>query len=387
MNAGDGNVNVIRLGYVAGTDYSRNAMLNGDGNSWVGAGEGGSKMFTDFINNGAVSGTKLTQLASASESTVFVSDSGYAYLVVGAQNYQSGNYDGISVWQFGTSNLTNPAGNTLAVDNTVVHKTSSEEVTGYKNFSGGMKTNNADIETYLDMIGDGETGAYSVRHKVTAAGNGDYPSVIPNTVLYTASGYQYHRTWELPFVSDATNTVNIDNLIGNGSVVFSSKYVAGTLPTGFSGWGNLTFGHANSGSSNNRYQLLHDTHGYNTYVRYMDAGTWLAWQQLATVNDTGWLDLPLASGVTGTARYRIINDEVKIQIYNVSGITGTSITTGLISNLPFGVAKTGYFTGVIGNATVGVAITDQEQLYVYKTLNGSFSATDTARISFSWPIN
>ncbi|WP_252251313.1 pyocin knob domain-containing protein [Clostridium sp. VAP52] len=82
-------------------------------------------------------------------------------------------------------------------------------------------------------------------------------------------------------------------------------------------------------------QIAYSIHDVNVIaVRVQSNGSWSEWKQLATVDDTGWLDLPLNSGITNydNCMYRKIGNKVTLT-GRAKGISGTS---GSIGTLPSG---------------------------------------------------
>jgi hypothetical protein len=172
---------------------------------------------------------------------------------------------------------------------------------------------------------------------------------------------------------------------GMNSFTGTPPWGAGVGTSDWSGIINHINNNVTNSTSSNAFQVYFGTGTGQIWVRNR-AISWGAWK-LITDSDTGWLNLPLANGVSGTATYRIVNEQLYVKLYNLTGFNGVGTTNGIVSNLPFNVANTGYFVGNIGNAAVSVAITDDNQIYVYQTLSGTFTATDKLRLSFNWTIS
>lgn len=233
MNSGDGDYTVLTMGSVAGSNYSRTPMLNGDGSAWLAAGEGARQTWADYIANGSVSGTKLSDISANSENTVIVSDSGYAYIVVGAQSYQNGDYDGISVWKLGSTYLTNPKGNYLADDTEVVHNSGNESVSGVKTFSsaikanGGVTGNASTASKWSSNINFKLTGDVSGSVSFDGSGNVSMDTsgsdLVHKSTKETISGIKTFD--ENIYMNKAIVVQNADN--SNSGYYFSSSDVSG----------------------------------------------------------------------------------------------------------------------------------------------------------------
>ncbi len=107
------------------------------------------------------------------------------------------------------------------------------------------------------------------------------------------------------------------------------------------------------------------------YVRYVNLAnnTFSEWQQLATADDTGWIDLPLASGISSesgwTCQYRKVNNLVQLRGI-IKGITTETQSDKVIATLPVG------FRPFATNITLLPRSTnDDNYLKIYVSANGT----------------
>ena len=97
------------------------------------------------------------------------------------------------------------------------------------------------------------------------------------------------------------------------------------------------------------------------------------------VTDTDWLDIPLAEGRTGTAKYKVSLGKVFVHIDNVKGITAEGNNAqGQIGTLP--VNPNPYYTRYVGQAgsTVrGITIAPNGVIYVWSSMGNTMSEDDS----------
>ena len=122
--------------------------------------------------------------------------------------------------------------------------------------------------------------------------------------------------------------------------------------------------------------------GDNTYMgtnTFMDGVTLSGKNEVNNLTDTDWLDIPLAEGRTGTAKYKVSLGKVFVHIDNVKGVTATGNNAqGQIGTLP--VNPSPYYTRHIGQAasTVrGITIHPNGVIYVANAMGNTMSEDDS----------
>ncbi len=113
-------------------------------------------------------------------------------------------------------------------------------------------------------------------------------------------------------------------------------------------------------------------------------GTWLEkWKQLATVEDTGWIDLPLASGITVdgkiTPQYRRVNN----QVFICGSILGVDSTGKVVATLPVGFrpSRANYYVGfTTGTYTNAIRIDSNGNIIVQSNSSGTYDPTRFATL-------
>lgn len=107
-------------------------------------------------------------------------------------------------------------------------------------------------------------------------------------------------------------------------------------------------------------------------------GAWSVWTRLSEdTNDTGWINIPIKSGVTGTVKAKRIGDIVTMEFYNVgtsaSDIEIAYIPTGMRPRVPYYFPITPY-----GNSTSFKHITVFEgRVYQYSLLPTAYDIRTT----------
>lgn len=96
------------------------------------------------------------------------------------------------------------------------------------------------------------------------------------------------------------------------------------------------------------------------------------------ITDTDWLDIPLAEGRTGTAKYKVSLGKVFIHIDGVKGITATGNNAqGQIGTLPANpIPYYTRYTVLAGSTSRTVTITSTGVIYVSYTLEDTMSEND-----------
>ena len=122
--------------------------------------------------------------------------------------------------------------------------------------------------------------------------------------------------------------------------------------------------------------------GDNTYMgtnTFMDGVSLNGKNKVNDIKDTDWLDIPLAEGRTGTAKYKVSLGKVFVHLDSVKGVTASGNNAqGQIGTLP--VNPSPYYTRHIGQAgsTVrGITITPNGVMYVANAMRNTMSKDDS----------
>ncbi|MBN1079258.1 pyocin knob domain-containing protein [Clostridium botulinum] len=119
-------------------------------------------------------------------------------------------------------------------------------------------------------------------------------------------------------------------------------------------------------------------------------GTWLEkWKQLSTVEDTGWIDLPLASGITVdgkiTPQYRRVNN----QVFICGSILGVDSTAKTVAILPVGFrpSRANYYVGfTTGTYINAIRIDSNGNIIVQSNSSGVYDSTRFATLGTNFII-
>ena len=122
--------------------------------------------------------------------------------------------------------------------------------------------------------------------------------------------------------------------------------------------------------------------GDNTYMgtnTFMDGLSLNGKNVVNGLTDTDWLDIPLAEGRTGTAKYKVSLGKVFVHIDNVKGVTDEGNNAqGKIGTLP--VNPSPYYTrhiGQTGSTIRGITIAPNGVIYVYSSMGNTMSEDDS----------
>ena len=121
--------------------------------------------------------------------------------------------------------------------------------------------------------------------------------------------------------------------------------------------------------------------GDNTYMgtnTFMDGITLAGKNKVNDITDTDWLDIPLAEGRTGTAKYKVSLGKVFVHLDGVKGVTATGNNAqGQIGTLP--VNPSPYYTrhiGQVGSTIRGITINPDGVIYVANAMGSAMSKDD-----------
>ncbi|NFL57813.1 hypothetical protein FDB60_01840 [Clostridium botulinum] len=113
------------------------------------------------------------------------------------------------------------------------------------------------------------------------------------------------------------------------------------------------------------------------------------WKQLATVDDTGWIDLPLASGITVdgniTPQYRRVNN----QVFICGSILGVDSSAKTVAILPVGFrpSRANYYVGfTTGTYTNAIRIDSNGNIIVQSNSSGTYDPTRFATLGTNFII-
>lgn len=122
--------------------------------------------------------------------------------------------------------------------------------------------------------------------------------------------------------------------------------------------------------------------GDNTYMganTFMDGVTLSGKNVVNGLTDTDWLDIPLAEGRTGTAKYKVSLGKVFVHLEGVKGITGTGNNAqGQIGTLP--VRPNSYYIGAFCECSGTIRkinVSPRGVLYISNALGNTLSELDS----------
>ena len=122
--------------------------------------------------------------------------------------------------------------------------------------------------------------------------------------------------------------------------------------------------------------------GNNTYMgtnTFMDGVSLVGKNKVNDITDTDWLDIPLAEGRTGTAKYKVSLGKVFVHIEGVKGITGTGNNAqGQIGTLP--ISPNSYYMGAFceGSGTIRkINVSPSGVMYISNALGNTLSESDS----------
>ena len=132
---------------------------------------------------------------------------------------------------------------------------------------------------------------------------------------------------------------------------------------------------------------------YKTFIRLYTSSTWSNWKQVQMGGDSGWLNLPLASGITQYAssdqykcQYRRIGDVV----YVIGCVKGISANNTTIATLPEGYRPVNTYRYVNGRNPNGnsiLTLTPSGALtFVGLTQGATIASTDFVYIQTSFLV-
>ena len=237
----------------------------------------------------------------------------------------------------------------------------------------------------FDWVASGDTISGQFNSEWNSApwvGLGDsYDGSIKPSITNTSGHYEATVSLNTSGYSTGTATFirfRQDNLQGN-ITISNMKLEAGNVATDWSPAPediDSAIAKAPKLNGNNMYVGDSTYMGTNTF---MDGVTLSGKNVVNGLTDTDWLDIPLAEGRTGTAKYKVSLGKVFVHIDNVKGITAEGNNAqGQIGTLP--VNPSPYYTRYIGQAdyTVrGITINPNGVIYVYSSMGNTMSENDS----------
>ena len=121
--------------------------------------------------------------------------------------------------------------------------------------------------------------------------------------------------------------------------------------------------------------------GDNTYMgtnTFMDGLSLVGKNVVNGLTDTDWLDIPLAEGRTGTAKYKVTMGRVNIHLYGIRGITAVGNNTqGKIGTLPIKPSSfTALYLAKVGNTVRVITINPNGVIYVSNSMENPMTEDD-----------
>ena len=127
--------------------------------------------------------------------------------------------------------------------------------------------------------------------------------------------------------------------------------------------------------------------GDNTYMgtnTFMDGVTLAGKNVVNGLTDTDWLDIPLAAGRTGTAKYKVSLGKVFVHIDSVKGVTAAGNNAqGQLCTLP--VNPSPFYTRYmvpVGNTAMVLTLAPNGVLYLVSSMGSTLKETDSYNIDF-----
>ncbi|AIY79288.1 hypothetical protein U728_1241 [Clostridium botulinum 202F] len=175
---------------------------------------------------------------------------------------------------------------------------------------------------------------------------------------------------------DISKGANPNNIL-DGSFLIAHEL--NPTPNGFCYYEQ--FFYSNVSEDANRIQYVTSYNGdLRHFIRRYFNGSWEV-TEISTVDDTGWIDLPLASGITVdgniTPQYRRVNN----QVFICGSILGVDSTNKTVATLPVGFrpSRANYYVGFTnGTYTNAIRIDTNGNIIVQSNASGTY---DPARFA------
>lgn len=239
---------------------------------------------------------------------------------------------------------------TKPVDTTVVHKTASEVIDGFKTFSkkilalGGL-VGNADTATKAETA-----KKLAIERKISLFGGASGSAKFDGSSDLVIEVSSLDST--LQKAKQVVDNTDLDNLLSSGMYVTSGKQISNTPIAGTSYATIIVV--ENQTNSKNNSMIYQDTNTNRIWIRQRKSAIWQPWYELFKQGDRFQGDLFVAAPDGKTARIALIDD-------NNTGNTGLIRYSGL---------------DVTGNPYQGITVLSDNGNLV---LGGGEGATELAR--------
>ena len=127
--------------------------------------------------------------------------------------------------------------------------------------------------------------------------------------------------------------------------------------------------------------------GDNTYMgtnTFMDGVSLNGKNVVNGLTDTDWLDIPLAEGRTGTAKYKVSLGKIFIHLDSIRGMSGTGLSNSnsYIGKIPKGGTYYTRNSAVLGSTVVIISCSPDGQIYIVDTAGEAPKTTDVLHTDF-----
>ena len=127
--------------------------------------------------------------------------------------------------------------------------------------------------------------------------------------------------------------------------------------------------------------------GDNTYMgtnTFMDGVSLGGKNKVNDITDTDWLDIPLAEGRTGTAKYKVSLGKVYIHLDRIRGMSGTGLgdSNSHIGKIPKGGTYYTRNSAVLGSTVAIISCSPDGQIYIVDTAGEAPKTTDVLHTDF-----
>ena len=127
--------------------------------------------------------------------------------------------------------------------------------------------------------------------------------------------------------------------------------------------------------------------GDNTYMGtniFMDGVSFSGNNVVNGIKDTDWLDIPLAEGRTGTAKYKVSLGKVFVHLDSIRGVSGTGLSNqnSYIGKIPKGGTYYIRNSAVMGSTVAIISCSPDGQIYIADTTGEAPKTTDVLHTDF-----
>ena len=261
--------------------------------------------------------------------------------------------------------------NKRAIDTSVVHNTGDETVAGNKTFTGTIYANNRIQGSLATRIAN-----------------------FTDLATVAADMYSYQGVWWFGSGTLLNSPISSYVLVEvfHGSIKTNGYIRVTSAISGDSYYANVNRGLSTWNKYAKDATVVHNTGdetvaGNKTYVgdnTYMGTNTFMdglslnGKNKVNDIKDTDWLDIPLAEGRTGTAKYKVSLGKVFVHLDGVKGITASGNNAkGQIGTLP--VNPSPYYsryTVQSGSKVMGLTIAANGTIYIANSMGNPITEDD-----------